>query len=277
MRGLAWLRTRYTLRVDERILRRDGFLAGSDEARAAVLARAMTDPSVDAIVCARGGYGAMRILDSLPWNAFGARPKWLCGFSDVTALHAMTTARGIVSVHGPNVTGMGRSMTPAERLTVLDALEGRGFGSWRGLEILHGRAPQARGVVVGGNLALVEAMAAAGKLVVPDGAMFVLEDVTERPYRIDRMLTSLMLGAYFKKASALIFGGFSRCDPGPDGATVRDVLRERTAGLGLPVLAGAPFGHGAPNEAFYLGAEAVLEGNTLRWHRGEGDSRAEGK
>jgi muramoyltetrapeptide carboxypeptidase len=277
MRGLAWLQTRYTLRVDERIFRRDGFLAGADEARAGVLARAMTEPSVDAIVCARGGYGAMRILDSLPWDAFAARPKWLCGFSDITALHAMTSARGIASVHGPNVTGMGRSITPAERLTVLDALEGRGFGAWRDLELLHGHALHARGVVVGGNLTLIEAMAAAGKLVVPDGAIMVLEDVTERPYRIDRMLTSLTLGGYFKRASALVFGGFSRCEPGPDGVTVRDVLRERTAALGLPVLAGAPFGHGAPNEAFYLGAEAVLEGNTLRWHRGAGDLAAEGK
>ena len=262
-RGLAWLSTRYRLRIDQRILSRSGFLAGDDEARADVLARAMLDPEVEAIVCARGGYGSMRILDALPWDAFSERPKPIVGFSDVTALHLAANARGIASVHGPNVTGLGRSISAAERASLIAALEGRPLAPWTGLQpIVPG---EARGVALGGNLALVQAMAAGNRLAIPSGALVFLEDVTERPYRIDRMLTALLLGGHLSRAGAIVLGGFTQCDPGPDGATVEEVLRDRTSGLGIPVVAGAPFGHGAPNHSFLLGREAVLRHSTLEW------------
>ncbi len=261
-RGLAWLQTRYRLRLTSRILERSGYLAGSDAHRAAELASAMTDPSVEAIVCARGGYGAMRLLDQLPWDAFAARPRWIAGFSDITALHLEATRRGVCSLHAMNVTGLGRPISASERLSLLDALEGRPAARWEGLAIVHA-GPGARGPVVGGNLALVVAMAAAGRLVVPDGAIVVLEDVTERPYRIDRMLTSLRLGGQLARASAIVFGGFTQCEAGPDGVAAEDVLRDLTADLGIPVVSGAPFGHGAPNRAFVMGATASLEGATL--------------
>jgi muramoyltetrapeptide carboxypeptidase len=125
------------------------------------------------------------------------------------------------------------------------------------------RAGAAEGVLVGGNLSLVHAMAAAGRLVVPDGAVLALEDVTEAPYRVDRMLTSLRLGGHFACVSGVVFGGFDRCPPGADGRTVDDVLEERTRDLGIPVLAGAPFGHGLRNDAFVLGTTARLEGDSL--------------
>ena len=115
-RGLAWLHTRYRLRIDTRVLAVSGYLAGDDESRADVLAAAMLDPDVGAIIAARGGYGAMRILDRLPWKEFAAKPKHLVGFSDITALHLVANAHGVATVHGPNVTGLGRSITAAERL-----------------------------------------------------------------------------------------------------------------------------------------------------------------
>jgi len=263
-RGLAWLRTRYRLRLSSRILARSGYLAGDDAHRAAELARAMVEPEVEAIVCARGGYGAMRLLDALPWEAFAAQPKWIAGFSDITALHLEATNRGVCSLHAMNVTGLGRSIRASERLSLLDALEGGAMAAWEGLESVHA-GPPARGPVVGGNLALVVAMAAAGRFVVPEGAIIALEDVTERPYRIDRMLTSLRLGRHFARASAVVFGGFTQCEAGADGVTAEEVLRDRTAGLGIPVVSGAPFGHGSPNRAFVMGGAASLEGTTLRF------------
>jgi muramoyltetrapeptide carboxypeptidase len=108
-------------------------------------------------------------------------------------------------------------------------------------------------------------MAAAGQLVVPRGAILALEDVNERPYRIDRMLTSLHLGGHLQRASAIVFGDFAHCGPNADGVTVEDVLRERTAGLGIPIVRGAPFGHAAPNHAFVLGRQAILRGDRLEW------------
>jgi len=261
-RGLAWLQTRYRLRITGRILSRAGYLAGDDAVRAADLASAMTDRSVEAIVCARGGYGALRLLDALPWDAFVARPKWIAGFSDITALHLEATRRGVCSMHAMNVTGLGRAISGTERLSLIDALEGKPSAPWDGLAIVH-PGPRVRGPLVGGNLALVEAMAAAGRLVVPEGAILLLEDVTERPYRIDRMLTALRVGGYLARASAIVFGGFTQCEAGADGIRVERVLGERTAGLGIPVASGAPFGHGSPNRAFVLGAAASLEGTTL--------------
>jgi muramoyltetrapeptide carboxypeptidase len=270
-RGLAWLRTRYRLRLTSSILARTGYLAGDDARRSAELSRAMQDPEVEGIVFARGGYGAMRILDALPWEAFAARPKWLVGFSDVTALHVEANARNICTVHAPNVTGLGRSISASERLSLIAALEGLPRAPWAGLEVIHRGVPDGSargsaavtGLLVGGNLALLEAMAAAGRLVVPPGALLVIEDVTERPYRIDRMLTSLLLGGHLARAAGIVFGGFTQCEPGADAVQVETVLSDRTAQLGIPVVSGAPFGHGAPNHAFVLGARATLDGATL--------------
>jgi muramoyltetrapeptide carboxypeptidase len=266
--GLAWLRTRYEVRVSAGLDARAGYLAGDDARRAAELAGAMLAPDVRAIVAARGGYGAMRILDALPWAAWAARPSWLVGFSDVTALHVEAWRRGVATVHGPNVTGLGhaRDAGDADRArevwsAVLEAPKAR--RAWEGLEIVHagGAGCAARGPLVGGNLALLEAMAAAGRLTIPQGAILALEEVTERPYRVDRMLTALRLGGHLARAAAIVLGGFTKCDPGPDGARVEEVLAERTVGLGVPVLSGAPFGHGARNDAFVLGRDVEVQMN----------------
>ncbi len=260
-RGLAWLRGRYLLRASPRLLRRTGYLAGDDDRRADELSRAMLDGEVKAIVAARGGYGAMRILERLPWDEFALAPRWLVGFSDITALHVMAWSRGVASIHAPHVTGLA-SAAPVARAAWIAALERpTARRSWANLRVVHpGRA---RGPFVGGNLALVEAMAASGRLRMPDGAVLALEDVTERPYRVDRMLTSLALGGHFARLSAIVFGSFARCEPGAGGVAVEDVLAERTASLGIPVLAGAPFGHGGENDAFVLGMTAEVRGTEV--------------
>jgi muramoyltetrapeptide carboxypeptidase len=259
-RGLAWLRQRYRVKVADDVLARHGYLAGDDERRAAELGGAMTDPEVKAIVAARGGYGTMRILDALPWEAFARSPRWLVGFSDVTALHACAWARGIASIHGPNATGLGQEAPEADAGSAwLRAVESRGdAASWEGLRVLHRGAGQGSGTLVGGNLSLVQAMAAAGRLTLPAGCVLALEDVTERPYRIDRMLTALRLGGHLERVSAIVFGSFDQCDPGPDGVTALQVLTERTRDLGIVVVAAAPFGHASPNEAFVLGSMATV-------------------
>jgi muramoyltetrapeptide carboxypeptidase len=260
--GLAWLRTRYDVRLNPGVLSREGYLAGTDERRRAELAAAMVDPHAKAVFAARGGYGAMRALHELPWDAFAARPKWLVGFSDITVLHVLAWGRGVASVHGPNVSGLGLKASPALRAAWLSALERpTATRVWRGLRTL--RAGRARGPVVGGNLSLLYAMAAAGRLVVPDGAVIAMEDVNEAPYRVDRMLTALRVGGYFDRASALVFGDFDRAQPGPDGWTTEDVLGSFSRSLGLPAVAGAPFGHGARNESFILGGLAEVSGDMV--------------
>lgn len=262
LRGLAWLRTRYRLRISAGIFSREGFLAGSDARRAAELVAALRDDEVKAVVAARGGYGVMRLLESVSPGELARCPKWLAGFSDITALHASAWAAGVGSVHGPNVTGLGRDTTPAIRRAWLQCLElPTAPRAWTGLVELRGG--EARGVVVGGNLSLLHAMAAAGRLVVPRGAVVVLEEVNEAPYRVDRMLTSLRLGGHLAHASAIVLGAFTRCATAPDGRRVDEVLAERTIDLGVPVLAGAPIGHEAHNEAFVLGRVARIEAGSV--------------
>lgn len=260
-RGLAWVRDRYRVRMSPGVLSRAGYLAGDDARRGSELSKALGDRDVKAVIAGRGGYGAMRLLEGLRPEALAIAPRWLVGFSDITALHVLAADAGVASIHGPNVTGLGRA-SPANRAAWLAALERPGAGAvWRGLRVLNGG--EARGPVAGGNLALLEAMAAAGRLSLPQGCVLMLEDVDERPYRVDRMLTSLRLGGQLARAAAVVLGGFTRCAPGPDGVTVDDVLAGRTAALGVPVLAGAPFGHGDQNLAFILGREATVRGDEV--------------
>jgi muramoyltetrapeptide carboxypeptidase len=259
-RGLAWLRDRYRIRMTSHVLERSGFLAGDDERRIAELVSALDAPGVGAVVAGRGGYGAMRLLSRVGLSRLAAAPRWLVGFSDITALHVEAARSGVASVHAPNVTGLGRT-SPANRGAWLAAVERPHDGAvWPGLVAVRGGV--ARGRLYGGNLALLEAMAAAGRLEVPAGSVLVIEDVDERPYRIDRMLTSLRLGGHLSRVAAVVVGGFTRCPTGPDGVTPLMVLEERLGDLGVPVVAGAPFGHGDDNRAFVLGREAEVDGGS---------------
>lgn len=255
-RGLGYLASRYRLRFERSMFQREGYLAGSDERREAELRAALCDPEVRAIVAARGGYGATRYAHRLPWPALVERPKWIVGFSDVTALHVEAQAVGVASLHAPHLTALGRADAPL-REGFVDALERptrqrvfRDLGS-----LVQG---EARGPLVGGNLTLLASCAAAGRLKMPRSAILFLEDVTERPYRIDRALTSLLVGGHLDALSGVVLGGFTACDPGPDGVTVEAVLRERLSGLGLPVASGLPAGHDRVNEPLVLGCQATL-------------------
>jgi muramoyltetrapeptide carboxypeptidase len=263
-RGLAWLRSRYRICITAGALARDGYLAGDDARRRVELERAFVDPSTKAIVAARGGYGALRFVNDLPWPELARRPKWIVGFSDITALHAMAWRSGVASAHAPNATGLGPTASPRVRAAWIASVERPSAARvWGGLRVL--REGQACGLLVGGNLTILHAMAAAGLLAIPAGAVLALEDVTEAPYRIDRMLTSLRLGGHLARASAIVFGSFDKCTPGPDGRTAADVIEETTGSLGVPVLSGAPFGHGATNEAFVLGRPALVSRGEVRF------------
>jgi muramoyltetrapeptide carboxypeptidase len=264
-RGLAWLRARYRVHLRADALTRDGYLAGNDERRLGELSAALLDDEVKAVVAARGGYGALRLLAKLPWDRIAAKPKWIVGFSDITALHAMAWRAGIASVHSPNVTGLGRDSSVALRASWLAALERPAAPrAWENLGVVRGGT--ASGPLVGGNLTLVHAMAAAGRLAIPQGAVLALEEVSEAPYRIDRMLTSLELGGHFDRVAGLVFGSFTACDARADGRSAEDVLEEFGRRLGIPVLIDAPFGHGVENDSFVLGADVQIRANALVWN-----------
>lgn len=268
--GLGWLAQRYRVLFDaapgtaaaacsgeQGLFARSGFLAGSDARRRDELVRALEHPDVRAILAARGGYGANRFVHRLDWSALARHPRWIVGFSDITALHVEAARVGVASLHGAHVTALGRAdaHTRDALVRVLEAPGGeRRFG---GLEAL--RPGFAEGPLFGGNLSLLHACAAAGRLRVPEGCILLLEDVTERPYRIDRLLSTLEVGGHLAPAAAIVLGDFDQCDPGPDGVTTGDVLRDRLLPLGVPVVAGLPIGHGRRNEPVILGGVARVE------------------
>lgn len=255
-RGLGVLAERYDVRWSRGLFARRGYLAGDDVRRADELRAALLDPEVRLILAARGGWGALRFATDMPWDALRAHPRWIAGFSDITALHVEAARVGVASLHAAHLTSLGRS-DARTRDGLFEILERRGPRRWDGLSTL--RAGTARGPLFGGNLTVLHACAAAGRLRVPEGAVILLEDVTERPYRIDRMLTSLLVGGHLARAAAVVLGDFTACDPGPDGTTVRDVLEERLGGLGIPVVLGLPVGHELRNDPVVLGLPARVD------------------
>ncbi|MEO3791990.1 LD-carboxypeptidase [Nonomuraea sp. B10E15] len=237
------------------------YLAGSDAARAADLQAAWCDPAVSAVFCCRGGYGAARLLDRLDWNAMrAAGRKVLVGSSDITALHnAFAVELGVPTLHGP---------MPASRIMAdekqpepqsWESLRAALFGAdgpahdYR----VHGDrvlAPgRAEGVLSGGNLSLLASMCGTRWQPSFQGKIAFLEDVTEEPYRIDRMLTQLLQAGVFEGVRGVALGSWVDCgDPYP-------VLRDRLAPLGVPVVAGLPVGHGSPQMSVWLGALGVID------------------
>jgi muramoyltetrapeptide carboxypeptidase len=256
LRGIGWLGERYRVRFDPGIFAREGYLAGSDARRLAELDRVLADPDIGAVVATRGGYGLTRIAERANFAVLQRHPKWLVGFSDVTAVHVEALRAGVASLHAANVGSLGHGDARA-REAFVGALETPTLRrSLTGLECL---APGfARGPLVGGNLSLIVACATAGRLRWPPGAVVALEDVTESAYRVDRLLTSLVLGGHFDRASGVVLGDFTDCPPSA-GVEAREVLAERLAQLRIPVAAGLRFGHGDWNEPLVFGLDATLD------------------
>ncbi|WP_328631693.1 S66 peptidase family protein [Streptomyces sp. NBC_00356] len=218
------------------------YLAGTDADRAADLQRAWCDPDVDAVLCARGGYGAQRMVDLLDWDAMrAARPKVFVGYSDITALHEAFAVRlGVSTLHGPMVATadflkssraqehLRATLFEPETVRVISAGEGRGV-------LVPGTA---RGVTLGGCLSLLAAdLGAAGARASARGGLLCLEDVGEEAYRIDRYLTQLLRGGLLDGVTGILLGSWSDCDP------LRELFADRLGGLGVPVVEEFGFGH----------------------------------
>ena len=266
--GVAWLGQRYRIDEDPRRAARNGFFAGTDDERAAALLEAVRDPGIRAIVAGRGGYGSLRVLERVGpelGQALQRDPKPLVGFSDITALHSVWTRTGVRSLHAVMAAAMGRESPAAlDRDALVAALEGGTVAAWEGLDVWC--AGEATGTAVGGNLALVAALQGTPYAVPMRDAVLFLEDVGERPYRVDRMLTTLRLGGVLREVRAVVLGEFIDCAPGPDGRTVTEVLRDRVCDLGVPVLYGDRFGHGTNQRVIAFGRAArVTERGTVEF------------
>lgn len=235
------------------------FLAGDDALRIADLQAAFADPEVQAVCCLRGGHGSLRLLDRIDTASMRANAhKPFIGYSDITALHALRAREGLPGLHAPmpasdlrhpeaddDAQALFEWMTrPAPRGTVLAPT----------LPAVAWRVPgHARGRLVGGNLSLVAALLGTRWAWPVEGAVLVLEDVCEAPYRIDRLLTQLRLAGVLDAAVGFVLGSFT------EGDDPTAVLQEHLAVLGKPLLAGWPAGHGRPNRPLPLGLRVALD------------------
>lgn len=240
------------------------YLAGTDTDRAADLQQAWCDPHVDAVLCARGGYGCTRVLDLLDWSALAAAtPKPLVGSSDVTALHhAFGTRLGLPTVFGAMPASDGfadeqardnlyRCLFQPEQATVVT-----GTGP-----LVPGVA---RGVTTGGTASILAALAGApGPEGGPpaDGTILLLEDVREHPYRLDRILTQLDRAGWLDGVAGIGLGSWTDCGP-PE--QLQDLFGDRLGGLGVPVAWGLPFGHCPAQASIRLGVPAELDADAGR-------------
>ena len=233
------------------------FLAAPDAVRLADVHAAFADPTIDAVLALRGGSGCIRLLDALDLGLLAASPKLLIGYSDLTVLHALRTNAGIPSLHAP-MPASDWGLPGAQADT--DALfEGLARG-WRSGDVVGRAEPHAlshggtaSGRLIGGNLAMFCALLGTPYLPAVDGALLFIEDISEEPYRVDRMLSQLRLAGVLDRIAGLVVGSFSGAEP-PDA-----VLADHLPKLRCPVLAGWPAGHGQPNRPLPLGVHAEMD------------------
>jgi muramoyltetrapeptide carboxypeptidase len=253
--GLAVIAARYEARYQPSILERHRYLAGEDARRLQELKAALIDPAVKAVFCARGGYGAMRVLDGLRGLQFPAKP--LVGFSDITALHLWLQSSGLTSIHGPVLTQLGH-LPQATRARLFALLESPSPPA----ALLGGDtfvAGVVEGPLLGGSLSVLTRLLGTPYLPALDGAILLLEDRGERPYRLDRMWTHLALAGVFARVRGIALGDFGGCEEPGAAYSSADVLRDLAAATALPCAAGFPVGHGDANEPVPLGARVRLD------------------
>jgi muramoyltetrapeptide carboxypeptidase len=267
--GLAELeRLGFRTRVARSIYARSRYTAGDADVRAEELQAMWDDPEVEAVFAARGGYGAMELLDRLDPGVFRAKPKLFLGSSDVTALLCFLASQaGLVSLHGPMVA---QHIARGE-----GAYDGSSFEAMLRRREPPGRIPapgasliqpgSAEGVLLGGCLSLVTALVGTPFLPRFDGAILFLEDRGVKPYQIDRLLTQMRLAGCLTGVRGVVFGEMLDCQQNPQqGYRLEELLADLTAGLGVPVLFGFPSGHTvSPAVTIPFGVRARLDDEGL--------------
>jgi len=264
----------FTPRLGTHARKRWGFLAGSDRDRAADLMKMFADPRVKGILCVRGGYGSARLLSRLDYALIRHNPKVFIGYSDITSLHCAFLAKaGLISFHGPMLSsdfiksGCPRYTIQSFLRTVMNpSAPGDIRQGYSGNTIRVLKRGSASGRLVGGNISIL--CATLGTSFCPSlrNAILFFEDVDEVPYRFDRMLTQLLNTGRLRKVAGVAIGVNRNCRE-PKAAkreyrqTLEDVLKERLLPLGVPIVAGLPFGHIATNATLPVGLRVTLDAN----------------
>lgn len=267
--GIEYLtRLGYNVVEGHHVLDRRGYLAGDDDNRAADLNAMFRNPEIGAIMCSRGGYGTPRLIEKLDFEAIRKNPKIFVGYSDLTAVSlAIWHKTGLITFSGPMVAvELGRGIDPFTEESFWMSLTS---GSPAGLltspadlpvRVMHpGRA---EGRVLGGCLSLINVLA--GTPYFPDfaGAILLLEDIDEEPYRVDRYLAQLKLAGVFEKIAGIVLGQFIDCmphDPEKPSLELDQIFEDYFGHLNIPIIAHFAYGHGTIKHTIPIGSHAILD------------------
>lgn len=261
----------------DRILGNYGYFSATDQERAADVNEMFSNPSIDGILCARGGYGCTRIMHLIDYENIKKNPKALIGFSDITALtNGIYKETGLITFHGPVGSTLNDEYTieqlekvvmhPKKKVLIenvkLEDEELLNNPEFERYTITQGKAT---GKLVGGSLTLINALIGTPQEIDFTDKIVFIEDVEESPYRIDRMLTQLIEGATFKKASGIMIGVCKGCDkpPKPESFTLKEVILDRLKPLKIPTAYGMSFGHVANNFTIPIGIEATFDADNM--------------
>jgi muramoyltetrapeptide carboxypeptidase len=246
------------------VFRRNNSFAGTDEQRTADFQAMLDDPSIKAIICARGGYGTVRIIRKLNFDKFLQNPKWIAGCSDITVLHGYLQNLGVESLHSE----MPRFVPPAEPdLVSMDSLRAALFGETRqyGIQPYAGNRPgKSRGILTGGNLSVLYSVAGSDLEPEMAGRILFIEDIGEYLYHIDRMMMNLSVRDRLKDLKGLVVGTMNNMMISGSGyrKPAYTVISEAVSSYDFPVMFGFPAGHAHPNMSLILGREVEIAVNS---------------
>lgn len=258
-----WLEAQgYRIKIGSSIGAEDRQFAGNDDIRRADLQQQLDDPEVKTILCARGGYGSVRLVDGLRWEKFLLRPKWLCGYSDITVLHAELQKRHIASLHSTmplNFDATQASLSSWQSLNT--ALKG-GVLAYQLDQLTFWRGSEMEAEVFGGNLSVLYSLMGSNSLPDFKGKILFLEDLDEYLYHVDRMMMCLKRAGIFHELAGLLVGGLTKMNDNviKFGRTAEEIVFEAVQDFSYPVAFGFPAGHQPLNQAIRLGMPLRLKG-----------------
>lgn len=257
----------YKIRVGFTIGRRNHTFGGTDAERLSDMQALLDDPQIKAIMCARGGYGSVRIVDGLNWEKFKAKPKWIIGFSDVTVLHShLQRNLGIASIHSkmcnsfPDVWDTADPLQKDTIESIKRALAGDRM-EYTAPASNYNRTGKAQGPLVGGNLKTLESLAGSASDIETEGKILFVEDTGEYLYSVDRMFWNLKRTGKLSRLAGLIIGGIKVKQDDPSeyfGQTIYDIITDKVKGYGYPVCFDFPVGHQIDNFALKCGVTHEL-------------------
>lgn len=254
----------YKIQIGDTVGKKDFTYGGTDDERLNDFQKMLDDPKIKAIMCARGGYGSIRIVDRINWTKFKLKPKWIIGFSDITVLHNhIHNNFQIASIHSKMINSFPDEWNTAEPIqietiiSIQDALSGKKM-KYSATPNANNKQGLAEGILIGGNLKTIETLSGTVSDIKTDGKILFVEDTGEYLYSIDRMFWNLKRTGKLKNLKALIVGGFKikPDDPGEEfGKTIEEIVLEKIKNYKYPVCFDFPVGHQRNNFALKCGVK----------------------